>query len=66
MPLSKNIHHVVYLYYKNEESKGGKIVEENILKVEWVDFETADKLLPYYNDFEQLLTTEGIPYALQK
>jgi len=56
----------VHLYYKNKESKGGRTVEENILKVGWVNFETADKLLPCYNDFEQILTTEGIPYALQR
>lgn len=42
-------------------------IEKDILKVEWVDLEEADRLLTYYPDgVSKLISTTGARYTLQE
>ncbi|MGP4072952.1 NUDIX hydrolase [Piscibacillus sp. B03] len=60
--------HVHFITFKGETLKVPDVIpkEKNILKVEWVDIEEADRLMPYHPEgISQLLNRLGARYILQ-
>lgn len=64
--LNKN--HVHFFTFQGQILEVPEIIpiEKDILKVEWVDLEEADRLLTYYPDgVSKLISTTGARYTLQ-
>lgn len=63
-----NGNHVHFFTFRGEILKTPEVIpnEENILKVEWVDLDEADRLMPYHPEgISQLLNYSGARYILQ-
>ncbi|MFJ7755112.1 NUDIX hydrolase [Peribacillus muralis] len=61
--------HVFFFTYVGQIIKRPKEIpqEENIIKVEWVDLEDADRLMPYYPEgVSKLINESGARYILQQ
>ncbi|MED4402469.1 NUDIX hydrolase [Metabacillus fastidiosus] len=61
--------HVYFITYHGQIVKRPKEIpaEENIIKVEWLDLEEADKLMPYHPEgISKLLNNSGAIYTLHK
>ncbi|GLB61811.1 MULTISPECIES: NUDIX hydrolase [Bacillaceae] len=64
-----NENHVYFITFQGQVLKSPEEIptEENILKVEWVDLEEADRLMPYHPEgVSKLIRTSGARYILQK
>lgn len=64
-----NENHVYFITFKGQVLKSPERIptEENILKVEWVDLEQVDRLMPYYPEgLSQLIKESGARYTIQK
>jgi len=64
-----NENHVYFItFYGAITKRPNKIPEEeNIVKVEWVSIEDADRLMPYYPEgITKLLKRSGAKYTIQK
>ncbi|WP_099303025.1 MULTISPECIES: NUDIX hydrolase [Bacillaceae] len=61
-------HHVVFFTFAAQIVKGTPAIqdEEEISKVEWFDFATANERMPYYKDGIDKLLQSAAPYTLQK
>ncbi|OMP68701.1 NUDIX hydrolase [Domibacillus epiphyticus] len=60
--------HVYFITYHGQITKRPKEIpqEENIIKVDWMSLEEADRLMPYYPDgISKLLSESGAKYTLQ-
>jgi len=61
--------HVYFITYHGQIVKRPEEIppEENIIKVEWVSLDEADRLMPYYpGGISKLLKETGAKYTLQK
>ncbi|GKV66773.1 MULTISPECIES: NUDIX hydrolase [Sporosarcina] len=61
--------HVYFITYHGQIIKRPEEIpqEENIIKVEWLSLEDADRLMPYHSEgISKLLTESGARYTLQK
>jgi 8-oxo-dGTP diphosphatase len=61
--------HILFIVFKGQiiQEPNQIPLEENILKVEWVDLETADKLMPYYpNGISTLISSPNAQYIVQE
>jgi len=61
--------HVLFIVFKGQiiQVPDQIPLEENILKVEWVDLKTADKLMPYYpNGISTLISSPNAQYIVQE
>lgn len=61
--------HVYFVTFHGEIIKRPEIIpqEENILKVEWMSLEEADRLMPYHPEgISKLINKTGAKYTLQK
>ncbi|MFJ7737679.1 NUDIX hydrolase [Lysinibacillus sp. NPDC097287] len=61
--------HVYFITYHGHITKRPEEIppEENIIKVEWVSLEEADRLMPYHPEgISKLLNQSGAKYTLQK
>ncbi|MGE6376687.1 NUDIX hydrolase [Peribacillus muralis] len=61
--------HVFFFTYVGQIIKRPKEIpqEENIIKVEWVDLDDADRLMPYYPEgVSKLINESGARYFLQQ
>lgn len=60
--------HVYFVTFQGEIMKRPEVIpqEENILKVEWVSLEEADRLIPYHPEgISKLINQMGAKYTLQ-
>ncbi|MFD1030208.1 NUDIX hydrolase [Metaplanococcus flavidus] len=60
---------VYFITYHGQITKRPEEIpqEENIIKVEWLSLEDADRLMPYHSGgISKLLTEPGAKYTLQK
>ncbi|MEB4860680.1 NUDIX hydrolase [Priestia megaterium] len=61
--------HILFIVFKGQiiQEPNQIPLEENILKVEWVDLKTADKLMPYYpNGISTLISSPNAQYIVQE
>ncbi|USK71202.1 NUDIX hydrolase [Peribacillus asahii] len=61
--------HVYFITYHGEIIKKPEVIpqEENIIKVEWVSLEEAERLMPYHPEgVSKLINESGAKYTLQK
>ena len=61
--------HVLFIVFKGQiiQEPNQIPLEENILKVEWVDLKVADKLIPYYpNGISTLISSSNAQYIVQE
>lgn len=61
--------HVYFITYHGQIAKRPEEIpqEKNILKVEWLSLEDADRLMPYHTKgISKLLTELGATYTMQK
>ncbi|MGG1369153.1 NUDIX hydrolase [Priestia megaterium] len=61
--------HILFIVFKGQiiQEPYQIPLEENILKVEWVDLKTADKLMPYYpNGISTLISSPNAQYIVQE
>ncbi|MGG0464617.1 NUDIX hydrolase [Priestia aryabhattai] len=64
-----NNNHILFIVFKGQiiQEPNQIPLEENILKVEWVDLKTADKLMPYYpNGISTLISSPNAKYIVQE
>jgi len=64
-----NNNHILFIVFKGQiiQEPNQIPLEENILKVEWVDLKTADKLMPYYpNGISTLISFPTAQYIVQE
>ena len=64
-----NNNHILFIVFKGQiiQEPNQIPLEENILKVEWVDLKTADKLMPYYpNGISTLISSPNAQYIVQE
>ncbi|WP_062049619.1 NUDIX domain-containing protein [Bacillus sp. JCM 19034] len=64
-----NSNHVYFITFQGQILKSPEVIpaEENILKVEWVDLEEVDRLIPYLPEgVSKLIRRSGARYTLQK
>ncbi|MFZ7825846.1 NUDIX hydrolase [Priestia sp. J2] len=61
--------HILFIVFKGQITQESNQIplDENILKVEWVDLKTADKLMPYYpNGISTLISSPNAQYIVQE
>ena len=61
--------HILFIVFKGQiiQEPNQIPLEENILKVEWIDLKTADKLMPYYpNGISTLISSPTAQYIVQE
>nr|WP_204953492.1 NUDIX hydrolase [Metabacillus crassostreae] len=64
-----NDNHVYFITFQGQVLKSPEEIpaENNILKVEWVDLDEAERLMPYHPEgISKLIKTSGASYTFQK
>jgi 8-oxo-dGTP diphosphatase len=60
-------HHVLFITFKVKILEGEYSIQdkEEISEIKWVDFQTANKLMPYHPDGVESLLKSSSPYTFQ-